>query len=158
MTNESVREFCLGMPHATEVVQWESHLLFKIGGKMFAIIDLEGHSCAFRCTPESYAELTEMPDIVPASHNMWKYQWVTTETLSALPDREFRARLTQSYEIVRATLPKRTQRELSGESAPVSRRESVSSSGSPSPASPATPGRSTRGRSGRKRTSPFGRR
>ena len=53
-----------------------------------------------------------MADIVPASHNMWKYQWVTTETLSALPDAEFSAFLTESHRIVRATLPKRVQAEL----------------------------------------------
>ncbi len=106
MTNESIRNHCLALPHVTEVVQWESHLLFKIGGKMFAMIDLDGHSCSLRCTPDGYAELVEMADIVPTSHNMWKYHWVTLESLAALPEREFRARLTTAYEVVRAGLPK----------------------------------------------------
>jgi predicted DNA-binding protein (MmcQ/YjbR family) len=106
MTNESIRKYCLSLPHATEIVQWESHLLFKIGGKMFAMIDLDGHSCSFRSTPDGYAELVEMADIVPASHNMWKYHWATLETLTALPEREFRALLTTAYGIVRAGLPK----------------------------------------------------
>lgn len=112
MTNETIREHCLALPHATEIVQWEDHLLFKVGGKMFAIIALDGHSCNLRCTPEKYAELVEVADIVPSSHNMWKYNWVTTETLTALPDREFRKLLTASYQIVRATLPKKIQAEL----------------------------------------------
>ncbi len=106
MTNESIRHHCLGLPHVTEVVQWESHLLFKIGGKMFAMIDLDGHRCSLRCAPDRYAELVEMPDIVPASHNMWKYHWATLETLTALPEREFRELLKAAYEIVRAGLPK----------------------------------------------------
>jgi predicted DNA-binding protein (MmcQ/YjbR family) len=109
MTNEAIRKHCLSLPHATEIVQWGDHLLFKVGGKMFAIIELDGHSCAFRCSPETYAELVEMEDIVPASHNMWKYNWVTTETLSAIPDREFRDLLTASYQIVRATLPRKVR-------------------------------------------------
>jgi predicted DNA-binding protein (MmcQ/YjbR family) len=117
MTNESIRQHCLGLPHVTEVVQWESHLLFKVGGKMFAMIDLDGHSCCFRCTHEDYAELVEMPDIAPTSHNMWKYQWVTTETLSALSEREYRARLTASYEIVKAGLGKKILAALDGEPA-----------------------------------------
>jgi len=112
MTNESIRNYCLGLPHVTEVVQWESHLLFKIGGKMFAMIDLDGHHCSMRCTPDDYAELVEMADIVPTSHNMWKYHWATLESLSALPDREFKAHLTMAYEIVRAGLPKRVQASL----------------------------------------------
>jgi len=122
MTNESIRAHCLALPHATEIVQWESHLLFKVGGKMFAIIDLDGHSCSLRCDPEKYAELVEMADIVPASHNMWKYHWVTTETLTAVPDRVFRELLNASYQIVRATLPKGVRAELDGVAKPAPRR------------------------------------
>ena len=112
MTNDTIREHCLSMPHATETVQWGDHLLFKVGGKMFAIIALDGHSCSLKCTAETYAELVEMEDIVPASHNMWKYQWVTTETLGALPDRQFRELLTTSYGLVRDGLPKRVRAAL----------------------------------------------
>ena len=123
MTNESIRNHCLGLPHVTEIVQWESHLLFKIGGKMFAMIDLDGHSCSLRCTPDRYAELVEMADIVPTSHNMWRYHWVTLETLSALPEREFRALLTAACEIVRARLPKGVQASLdAGRAASVAAR------------------------------------
>jgi predicted DNA-binding protein (MmcQ/YjbR family) len=125
MTNESIREHCLGLPHVTEIVQWEDHLLFKVGGKMFAIIALDGHSCSLRCSPEQYAELVELADVVPASHNMWKYHWVTTETLTALPDREFRAFLTASYRIVRAGLPAKVRAELdAGRNAEVAPRTS----------------------------------
>ena len=112
MTNDSIRDHCLSLPMTTEEVQWEEHLLFKIGGKMFAITTLGGHRCNFKCTPERYAELVEMPDIVPSSHNMWKYHWVTTETLTALPDAEFRELLTESYNMVRGSLSKKFQAEL----------------------------------------------
>lgn len=112
MTNEGIREFCLAMPGVTEVVQWESHLLFKVGGKMFAMIDLDGHSCWLRCDPEKYAELIELEDIAPASHNMWKYHWVAMETLSAVPDRELRELLTGSYEIVKAGLSRKARAAL----------------------------------------------
>ncbi len=112
MTNDGIRAHCMALPLATEEIQWEEHLLFKIGGKMFAIITLGGHRCNFKCTPEKYAELVEIADIAPSSHNMWKYQWVTTETLTALPDAEFRALLTESYQLVRASLPRKLQAEL----------------------------------------------
>ena len=36
-----VRAFCLSLPHATEDVQWEHDLLFRIAGKMFCIANLE---------------------------------------------------------------------------------------------------------------------
>ncbi len=112
MTNDSIRHHCLSLPHVTEVVRWGDHLLFKVGGKMFAIIEIDGHSCTFKCTPDTYADLVEMQEIVPASHNMWKQQWVTTETLTALPETEFRELLAESYRLVRAGLPKKLQAEL----------------------------------------------
>jgi predicted DNA-binding protein (MmcQ/YjbR family) len=117
MTNEEIRNHCLSLPHVTEVVRWGDHLLFKVGGKMFAIIELDGHSCAFKCTPERYAELVEMEDVVPSSHNMWKHQWVTTETLTALPRAELRDLLTESYRLVRASLPRKVQAAMDGPSA-----------------------------------------
>ena len=36
-----VRRYCMSMPHATESVQWGADLVFKIGGKMFAVLVLE---------------------------------------------------------------------------------------------------------------------
>ncbi len=112
MTHDAIRDHCLSLPHVTEVVRWGGHLLLKVGGKMFVILDLDGFSCSFRCTPDRYAELVEMQDIVPAGHNMWKYQWVTLESLTALPEREFRELLGDSYRLVRATLPRKVRAEL----------------------------------------------
>lgn len=120
MNHESIRDHCLSLPHATEIVRWGGHLLFKVGGRMFAIVDLDGRNCSFKCTPEAYAELVEMPDILPASHNMWKQQWVTAETLDALPDREFRVFLTESYGLVRDRLSKKERAAL--DAAPSARR------------------------------------
>jgi predicted DNA-binding protein (MmcQ/YjbR family) len=123
MTNESIRDHCLSLPHATEIVQWGGHLLFKVGGKMFAIIDLDGHSCSLKCSPDTYAELVETEDIVPAGHNMWKYNWVTTLTLSALPDARFRELLGESYRLVRDGLPRKAREELDAlDAASASRR------------------------------------
>ncbi len=109
MTHDAIRDHCLSLSHVTEVVRWGGHLLLKVGGKMFVILDLDGFSCSFRSTPDKYAELVETADIVPADHNMWKYQWVTVETLTALPEGEFRELLTESYRVVRATLPKKVR-------------------------------------------------
>jgi predicted DNA-binding protein (MmcQ/YjbR family) len=112
MTNDSIREFCMSLPMTTEEVQWGEHLLFKIGGKMFAIIQLGGHMCNFKTTPEKNAELVEMADFSPSSHRMWKYQWITAESLTALPDAEFREYLRGSYELVLAGLTGKAQAEI----------------------------------------------
>src|SRR5262249_6092169 len=67
-----VREYCMSLPHATEDIQWEHDLLFRIGGKIFAGIPIEfpsHHWLSFKCTPEVFAELTQREGIVPAL--MW---------------------------------------------------------------------------------------
>jgi predicted DNA-binding protein (MmcQ/YjbR family) len=54
MDVEWVRRYCMSMPHATETVQWGADLVFKIGGKMFAVTVLEPAKVwlSFKCAPE----------------------------------------------------------------------------------------------------------
>lgn len=111
MDIESVRKFCLSLPHVTEDVQWGSDLLFRIGNKMFAVVGLEpssDHCMSMKCTPEKFAELTERDGIVPAPY-VARYHWVALERFDALPERELKALLTKAYELVREKLPKKVR-------------------------------------------------
>lgn len=113
MDHESVRAFCLSLPHVTEDVQWGADLLFRIGNKMFAVLALEqGHCLSFKCTPEMFAELTERDGIVPAPY-VARYHWVALEHFGALKDSELKPLLRNSYEMVLAKLPKKTRARLS---------------------------------------------
>ena len=56
MTNDAIRDDCLSLPHVTEAVRWAITCCSRVGGKMFAIIELDGHSCRSKCTPERYRE------------------------------------------------------------------------------------------------------
>ena len=109
MDQEQVREFCLGLPHVTEEVQWGNDLVFKIGGKMFAVSALDPaspHRLSFKCTPEEFAELTERADIVPAPY-VARYHWVALLRLNAVKAAELKRLLRDSYEMVKAKLPKK---------------------------------------------------
>ena len=81
-----VRAFCLALPHATEDVQWEHDLLFRIAGKMFCVANLEpGISptrIAFKCTPQKFAELVEIEGIIPAPY-MARNHWVAMIEMGA---------------------------------------------------------------------------
>ncbi len=114
MNIDSIREYCLSLPRATETMQWGDHVLFKIGGRMFCILSLEGPTLSFRCTHEGYADLVERPGVQPASHNMWKYQWVTVEHLGAVYDSELRELIATSYRIIYEKLPRKAKAELEG--------------------------------------------
>jgi predicted DNA-binding protein (MmcQ/YjbR family) len=115
MNIDWIRRHCLSFPHATEQVQWGNDLLFKIGGKMFAVAPLEPASVvlSFKCTPENFAELIERPGIRPAAY-MARNHWISLETADALPVQETKRLLRESYDMVFAKLPKKVQAELLG--------------------------------------------
>jgi len=114
MNSETLRTFCLSLPHATEDIKWGHDLCFLIAGKMFAVASLEAsdaHCVSFKCTPERFAELVEMDGIIPAPY-MARNQWVTLERFSALRDAEITEYVRDSYEMVLAKLPKKTREAL----------------------------------------------
>jgi len=108
MTLESLREICLALPDATEDVKWGQDLAFCVGKKMFCVVNAEPpHQVAFKCTPEDFGELTERPGVRPAPY-LARAMWVQEEQLGDALDRTEMIRLIrQSYELVRARLPKR---------------------------------------------------
>jgi len=109
MDSESVRAYCLSLPHVTEDVQWGADLLFRIGNKMFAVLSLEptsDHCMSFKCTPETFAELTERNGIVPAPY-VARYHWVALETFGALKDSELKPLLKNAYELIRDKLARK---------------------------------------------------
>jgi|1185.fasta_scaffold365351_1 predicted DNA-binding protein (MmcQ/YjbR family) len=114
MSVEFVRKFAMSLPHVTEQIQWEDHLLFKIGGKMFAVTSLspEGNRISLKTTPEKFHELTEIPGIVPAPY-MARNFWVALETWDAIRASELRELIRESYDLVVAKLPKKMQAQLS---------------------------------------------
>jgi predicted DNA-binding protein (MmcQ/YjbR family) len=100
----------------TEQIQWGYDLVVKVGGKMFAVAPLEpAPVClSFKCSDESFAELTERPKIIPAPY-LARAKWVALESPDAIARGELSELLRASYELVFAKLPKRTQEELKGE-------------------------------------------
>jgi predicted DNA-binding protein (MmcQ/YjbR family) len=123
MEIDSLRNYCLSFPQATEGIQWGSDLLFRIAGKIFLVVNLEPpHQFSFKCTPEKFDELIEVEGIVPAPY-MARNKWVMLERPDALSDSEIKALIKNSYEMVVSKLPKKTQAQLRGANAPVKRKK-----------------------------------
>lgn len=123
MDIESVRTFCLSLPHTDEKVQWGNDLLFRVGEKMFAVAALEpshGVSLSFKCTPEKFAELVEQEGIIPAPY-MARHHWVGLERFDALTDRELKPLLTNAYQMVLEKLPNKVRAALAAPAAKVSK-------------------------------------
>jgi predicted DNA-binding protein (MmcQ/YjbR family) len=113
MDIEWLRTFCLSLPGATESVQWGNDLVFKVAGKMYAIVALEsgGPWLSFKCSPEEFADLTERPEIVPAPY-LARAHWVALEAADALPRAEIRRLIAAGHALVVSKLPKKTRAAL----------------------------------------------
>jgi predicted DNA-binding protein (MmcQ/YjbR family) len=110
MTIERARAICLKFAGATEQIQWGNDLVFKVGGKMFAVAALEAmdKALSFKCTPEEFALLTEREGIVPAPY-LARAHWVSLTRFDILSAAELSSRLRQSYDLVFAGLTRRVQ-------------------------------------------------
>ena len=108
MNIDQLRKLCLSFPGTTEQIQWGDDLLFKVGGKMFAVTRLEPAKVwlSLKADPEHFAELTERPGIIPAPY-LARAKWIALESPDAVPDAELSQLLRESYELVRAKLPRK---------------------------------------------------
>src|SRR6266478_588616 len=114
MDIEQVHSFCLSFPHVTEEILWGNDLVFKIGGKMFAVIGLDpasDHCLSLKSTPEKFAELIEQDGIIPAPY-VARYHWVALERFTALSEQELKTLLRKAYELVLEKLPKKKRAQL----------------------------------------------
>jgi predicted DNA-binding protein (MmcQ/YjbR family) len=114
MNPEWVRELCLSLAGATEHVIWGNDLTFKVAGKIFAHTVLEPAPVwlSFKVTPQNFYELTERQNIIPAPY-LARAQWIALQTRDALRSDELGALIRESYALVVAKLPKKTQQSLS---------------------------------------------
>src|SRR5215472_17759945 len=108
-----LRAVCMSFAGTTEQIQWGYDLLFKVGGKMFAITPLEpARVClSFKASPENFAELTERQNIIPAPY-LARAQWVAMQTRDAIRQEELARLLRESYEMIAAKLPKKLRETL----------------------------------------------
>jgi predicted DNA-binding protein (MmcQ/YjbR family) len=110
---DQLRKLCLSFPGVTEQIQWGDHLLFKVGGKMFAVTSLEPSAVwlSLKASSENFVELTERPGVIPAPY-LARAKWIGLETREALSVPELEQLLRESYELVRANLPRKLQETL----------------------------------------------
>ena len=116
MNIESVREYCLSLPHATEVFPFdETTLAFRIGGRIFAMIDLERTEWfVLKCNPDMAIELREKyAEISPAWH-MNKRHWNQINLFGYLSEELICSLIRHSYSLVVQKLPKALRLSLKG--------------------------------------------
>jgi predicted DNA-binding protein (MmcQ/YjbR family) len=114
MNAEEVRQYCITKKLVTESFPFgESTLVFKVAGKMFALLSLEFPlSINLKCDPEKAIELREHhPEITPGYH-MNKKHWNTINIESLMDETLLKSLIDQSYNLVAEKLPSKDKKLL----------------------------------------------
>ena len=118
MNLETYYEYCLSKKGVTEHFPFdEDTLVFKVGGKMFALSSLSQWengqpSVNLKCDPERAEELrAEYDDIQPGFH-MSKSHWNTISINASVSDALVKELIDDSYELVFKSLTKKLQSEI----------------------------------------------
>jgi predicted DNA-binding protein (MmcQ/YjbR family) len=104
---ENFRDFCLGLPGAVEETPFgPDTLVFKVGGKIFALTNLQTfESINLKCDPELAIDLRERYDFVLPGFHMNKKHWNTILIGAGASDRQMHEWITHSYRLVVSALP-----------------------------------------------------
>jgi len=108
MNIEELREYCISKKGVSEGFPFdEVTLVFKVGGKMFALTNLDGEpSVNLKCDPERAIELREhFSSIIPGYH-MNKVHWNTIFMNGAISDPLLKELVDHSYLLILDSLPK----------------------------------------------------
>jgi predicted DNA-binding protein (MmcQ/YjbR family) len=111
MRRADIERHCLALAAATLSVQWGAERVFKVGGKMFAMLgpkERRPHDLCFKAGETSFFILTRLPHIVPAPY-LARAGWVMLERLDALSAKELKAYLTEAHRLVAAKLPRKVR-------------------------------------------------
>lgn len=115
MNIADIEKHLKSLPHTTLSIQWGNDRVFKIGGKMFAVVGQDEakkpHGMSFKASPESFRILTELPGIIPAPY-LARAQWVYLDKPTRLPSKDLKAYLTRAHAIVAGGLTRKLQTEL----------------------------------------------
>jgi predicted DNA-binding protein (MmcQ/YjbR family) len=114
MNVEEVRQICIAMKGVTEGFPFdEVTLVLKVGGKMFALLNLDKDpSVNLKCDPERAIDLREHYDAILPGYHMNKQHWNTVMLDSSLTDKMVAELIVHSYDLVYASLPKKVQEEV----------------------------------------------
>jgi predicted DNA-binding protein (MmcQ/YjbR family) len=120
MDADRLRTFLLKLPHAVETMQWGANLVFwvgdkAIGGKMFALLNLDGDGKAvisYAAGPERFPELLEIDGLIPAPY-LARAHWIAAERWSVFRLAEWEQQLQTAHAIIYAKLPPKTRAVLS---------------------------------------------
>lgn len=107
MTHDELNSFCAALPHATHVVQWGNADVYKIGGKVFAIVGMADSSATvtFKTSDLAFEILSDSPGLRPAPYMASRgLKWIQQFDTPGLSDESLRDHIRASFDMVAAGL------------------------------------------------------
>ena len=116
MNIETLRDYCLQKKAVTEELPFGPNtLVFKIGGKIFALASLDEVPLRvnLKCDPEKAISLREeYPEVILPGYHMNKKHWNTVVMNGSLSDSFTFSLIDHSYDLVLQSLPKKIKNDL----------------------------------------------
>lgn len=114
MTLSYLRDYCLKKPGTSEDTPFDANTLcFRVGGKIFAITDLEDFAFVnLKCDPERSIDLREQFSGITPGYHMNKKWWNSVAVLGEVPDSLILELVDHSYSLILHSLPKKVQAEI----------------------------------------------
>jgi predicted DNA-binding protein (MmcQ/YjbR family) len=111
MTPEAFDAACRALPAVTMDVQWGDDRVYKVGGKMFAVLGPTEQGVSMKVSDIAYEALVETGVARPAPY-MARAKWLRFDDLAALDDADTAARLADAHALVAAKLTRALRRSL----------------------------------------------
>ena len=112
MMPAAIDRFCRDLPAATRIVQWEDVIVFKVGGKMFAMLprngDGHGRELWFKADDAYYDTMKDAPGFRPCPY-LARARWVAMADPARLPADQLKAYIRRAHAVIAARLPRKTQ-------------------------------------------------
>jgi len=115
MSAEEIRDYCLQKQGAEESFPFdENTLVFKVGGKMFLLLDLYSSPVSFniKCDPQKAIELRERYSSVQPGYHMNKTHWNTVACDGSVPKKLILSWIDESYDLILLSLPKKLRQSI----------------------------------------------
>lgn len=110
MNIESLRDYCIAKKDSSESFPFgDDTLVFKVNGKIFALVNLEGDlTINLKCDPSRAVEIRERYSSVIPGYHMNKKHWNTVLVDGTVPDLEVFSWIDHSYDLVARNTTRKT--------------------------------------------------
>lgn len=114
MKLDEFRAHCQRKPGFSEDLPFGPEtLVFRVAGRIFALMDVDDfNSVNLKCDPERAVELRERHEGIVPGYHMNKKHWNTVDTTGSVTRNLLLELADHSYDLVRASLPKKVRETL----------------------------------------------